>query len=469
MVFNSAAFLFAFLPLTLLLYHIVPGRGGKNALLALLSLAFYACGGVASVPVLLLTAVWSYGFGLALSRPGRARRFLRGVAVAGVLALLGVFKYLDFLLGILGLPAPENPLPLPLGISFFTFHAVSYLVDVYRDPESGEKRFDRLFLYLAFFPRLIAGPIVAWHQGRDQLTDRRETAEDTAAGLRRFVLGMGKKLLLSEGAAAVANKIYALDPAGLGTALAWLGTFAYCLQIYYDFSGYSDMAIGLGRLFGFTFPENFRYPYTAKSLTEFWRRWHMTLNRWFVDYLYIPLGGSRGGEWRSLRNRLIVFFCTGLWHGAGWTFILWGLWHGLFVSLEGLCRPRLEALEKRPVCRAALHVYTLLVVLIGFVPFRAAGMGQAWRILGEMFTLSGPSLAASVAMTTVLTPARWLCLGLGALFSLPVVPALRARLTAKAGETAVAGLESLLALCGLLLCALALAGGNFSPFIYQQF
>ena len=470
MVFNSPAFLFMFLPLTFFLYHVIPGKTGKNILLGLLSLIFYAFGGVAQLPVLVLAAVWNYLLGLLLAREGGHRALWRALAVAGDLALLGVYKYLDFLLSVFRLPALAQSLPLPLGISFFTFHAISYIVDVYRDPGCAEKRFDRFFLYIAFFPRLLAGPIVRWREGRDQLTDRETSLTDTAAGLRRFVRGMAKKLLLAESAAAVANSVYALEVGSLSTALAWLGALAYCLQIYFDFAGYSDMAIGLGTLFGFTFPENFDYPYTAKTLTEFWRRWHMTLNRWFVDYLYIPLGGSRRGIWIGLRNRMIVFFFTGLWHGAGWTFILWGLWHGLFVSLEGLARPRLDAWEKKPAGRALLHIYTLLVVLMGFVMFRAAGVGQAFAVLGRMFSFVPGTVSAALAMKTILTPARAVFMGLGVLFSLPVAPMLRTRLTAKAGDgAALEAVENLLTLAGLFLCVLAMAGGNFTPFIYQQF
>ena len=468
MIFNSPAFLFMFLPVSLILYRLIPGQRGKNALLGLLSLVFYAFGGLGQLPVLLLCAVWTYGFGLLLSRTGRRKLWL-SVSVAGVLALLGVYKYAAFGLSLLGLESAAPRFILPMGISFFTFHAVSYLADVYRDASLGEKRFDELFLYLAFFPRLLAGPILRW---RDAVGDlrRRETAwEDTAAGLRRFVLGMAKKLLLSESAAAVADAVFAFPAGQVGTAAAWLGAACYCLQIFFDFSGYSDMAIGLGKCFGFTFCENFDYPYAAASLREFWRRWHMSLNRWFTDYLYIPLGGSRRGTAMTIRNTMIVFFCTGLWHGAGWTFILWGLWHGLLVSAERLWAPGMERLGRNAAGRGLLRVYTLLSVLLGFVMFRAADVHQGFALLGRMFSFAGGSLAAAVELRRILTPTRIAFLLLGALFSAPVVPAVKKRFASFGGEAGRELAADVLALAGLCVCVLAMAGGGFAPFIYQQF
>ncbi|MBR4579120.1 MAG: MBOAT family protein [Oscillospiraceae bacterium] len=460
MAFNTAGFLFFFLPVSLILYWLTPGKNAKNGLLAALSLLFYAFGGLAQLPVLLLAAVWNYGLGLCLGPERPRRRLWLGLGVAGDLALLGVYKYLGFALSLLGLSRLYQPLGLPLGISFFTFHGISYLLDVYRGRGEPERRFDRLFLYIAFFPRLLAGPIVRWGDAREEICAREVTPEDTASGLRRFVLGLAKKLLLSESAGAVANAVFALETRELGSALAWAGALAYCLQLYFDFSGYSDMAIGLGRCFGFRFPENFRYPYAARSLGEFWRRWHMTLNRWFVDYLYIPLGGSRRGTAVTIRNTLIVFFFTGLWHGAGWTFILWGLWHGLFVSLERLGSKPLRRLDGSNPGRVLLHMYTLLVVVLGFVMFRAQSVEQGLGYLGRMFAFAPGSVLTAEA---VLTPGRLTGLCLGALFSLPALPFLRSRL--RLGEVWI----NALVLLGFLLCVLAMAGGGFSPFIYQQF
>ena len=471
MVFNSASFLFAFLPVSLILYWVLPGRETKNILLCLLSLVFYAFGGLAQLPVLLAAALWSYAFGLLLARGGKARKLWLALGAAGDLALLCVYKYLSFFLGIFAPAASFAALPLPLGISFFTFHALSYLVDSYRDPSLAEKRPDRLLLYLAFFPRLIAGPIVKWKDGRGELRERSLSAADTAAGLRRFVCGLLKKLLLAESAAALADAVYALDGAQLGTALAWLGGLCYCLQIFYDFSGYSDMAIGLGRLFGFRLPENFDYPYLSTSISEFWRRWHMSLNRWFVDYLYIPLGGSRGGRWLTVRNRLIVFAATGLWHGAGWTYILWGLWHGLLVSLEGLF-PALRESKGRPLpLRILRGLVTFLLVLVGFVMVRAGSVAQGLGMIGRLFSFTAAGTAGLAETAALLTPARILFLALGLLFCFPVVPRLRERLAARLGadSPALELIGDALALLGLLIAGLAMAGGGYAPFIYQQF
>ena len=466
MVFNSASFLFFFLPAALILYWVLPGRETKNILLLLLSLVFYAFGGLAQLPVLLAAALWSWAFGLLLARQ-RARRLWLALGVAGNLGLLCFYKYVGFFLGALALPALSSPLPLPLGISFFSFHAVSYLVDTWREPALAEKRPDRLLLYLAFFPRLLAGPIVKWKDGRCELMQRSVSAADTAAGLRRFVLGLLKKLLLAESAGAV---VAALTPHS-GAAIAWLAAVSYLLQLYFDLSGYSDMAIGLGRLFGFRFPENFDYPFVSRSFTEFWRRWHITLGRWFFDYLYVPLGGSRQGKCRAALNRMIVFAATGLWHGAGWTFLLWGLWNGLFVTLEGLF-PALKKTEGLRLPRRILqHAGTLLLMLLGFVMFRAADVREGWRMLGELFSFAAPTAEGLLALRTALSPARILWLLLAALLSVPVFPRLCRALETRLGADSAAWelVRDAAALLGLFLAVLAMAGGAYTPFIYQQF
>lgn len=468
MVFNSPAFLFMFLPAAFLLYVLIPGQRGRNILLTVLSLVFYAFGGLTQVPALLFAWLWNYAFGRLLARKGGRRKLWRALALGGNLALLGVYKYLGFLLEILGLGSLDPGLVPPMGVSFFTFHAVSYILDVYRGSAPAEKNPGRLFLYLAFFPRLLAGPIVRWRDAWPELSQRTLSPDDAAAGLRRFVRGLAKKLLLAESAAAIANGVYAMEPSSLSAGLAWLGAVSYCVQIYFDFSGYSDMAIGLGRLFGFRFPENFDYPYASLTVSEFWRRWHMTLNRWFTEYLYFPLGGSRRGDAVTVRNKLIVFFFTGLWHGAGWTFILWGLWHGLLVSLEGLGRKRLDALRKGAPGRAVLRFYTLLAVLVGFVMFRASSPSQGIAVLGRMFSFASGGIGAAVALRTLLTPARLAFLLLGALFSAPVVPALD-RIVFRDHPSRREAVQNGLALLGLVLCVMAMAGGGFSPFIYQQF
>ena len=271
---------------------------------------------------------------------GRYRRLAAGLAAGTNLALLGVFKYIDFVIGtfnsLSGADLALTGIVLPIGISFYTFQGMSYVIDVYRHPEWGTRNPGKLLLYISFFPQLIAGPIVIYHDVAGQIDRREMTPELTLSGLRRFILGLGKKMLLANSMGEIADAVFAMTAAELDFRLAWLGAVCYTLQIYFDFSGYSDMAIGLGRMFGFRFLENFNLPYASKSIKEFWRRWHISLSSWFRDYLYIPLGGNRKGAARTNLNKFIVFFATGLWHGANWTFVLWGLWHGLFSTLEGV-------------------------------------------------------------------------------------------------------------------------------------
>ena len=469
MVFSSLIFLYAFLPLSLAVYALCRSLRAKNISLLVFSLIFYAWGEPVYVLLLMAMALFDWYFALRVQRAQREEKNAKlWVALACVvnLGLIGFFKYAGMVCSIFGdVPAFVQRIALPLGISFFTFHGISYLVDVYREPSRVCRRADTLFLYLAFFPRLIAGPIVRWQDAAAQLAEHPISPEMTAAGLRRLVRGLLKKLLLAESAAAVANAVYALAPEQLGMGLAWLGAVSYCLQIFFDFSGYSDMAIGIGMLFGFEFPENFNYPYVSGSVSEFWRRWHMTLNRWFVDYLYIPLGGSRRGKWRTVRNKLIVFFCTGLWHGAGWTYILWGLWHGVLVSGEGLLKAPIERLRQKRGGRIVMHVYTLLAVILGFAMFRASSVQQGFLLIARMFSFAGAGAAGLLAAEEILTGARIAALVGGTVLSLPVVPALTRRCTGRGWEI----VWNILALLGLLAAILALSGGSFTPFIYQQF
>lgn len=473
MVFNSAIFLFVFLPAVFLLYRLMPGKGLKNGLLGAMSLVFYAFGGLRLLPLLLISVAISYGFGLLLGKDCPRRKLWCSLAVSCHLAMLGIFKYLDFAIAsfnsLLSLSLPLPGLALPVGISFFTFQAISYTVDVYRDREQCCRHFGKVLLYIAFFPRLLAGPIVRYRDAVTQLDDHPVTAESTLWGIRRFVKGMAKKILIADLTGAMVNEIFALEPELMSTPLAWLGAIGYCVQIYFDFSGYSDMAVGIGAQFGFRFPENFEHPYVSRSLSEFWRRWHMTLNRWFVDYLYIPLGGSRKGKTRTAINKLIVFFFTGLWHGAGWTFIVWGMWHGLFVSLESSAKPLLDKLEKSFGGRCILRIYTLLVVILGFVMFRATTFAQGWLVISRMFTpFSTP--AATLTLETILDPGRFFLLLLGIALSLPLRPVAERWLSASPRRAAVAEpVIHVLVLALFVVCLLCISGSGFSPFIYFQF
>ena len=334
MVFSSVIFLCLFLPIVLGGYYLLPKREAKNLWLIASSLLFYAFSGLWYVLLLLFSVFCNYLAGLFVS----GRKGVLYVAVAVNLGVLGVFKYLTFLVRTVDqLPGVAITVPsivLPVGISFFTFQGLSYVIDVYRNERLKSTRFRDVLLYIALFPQLVAGPIVRYEDVADEIKSRRHTLEQLANGLRRFIIGLSKKLLIADVCGSVVTLIYSAESSALDSRTAWLAAVCYLIQIYFDFSGYSDMAIGLGLCFGFDFKENFNYPYISASIQEFWRRWHISLSTWFREYLYIPLGGNRKGKAKTYRNKLIVFFCTGLWHGANWTFIVWGLWHGFFIVAE---------------------------------------------------------------------------------------------------------------------------------------
>ena len=472
MLFGSPVFLFCFLPLVLGLHLVLP-RGLRNPLLLAASLVFYAWGEPRFVLVMVASLVGNYALGRLVDRAvdrGGARTWL-ALAVAFNLGLLAWFKYAGFLwelaAGPLGLPAIE-PVPLPIGISFFTFQALSYVVDVHRRDAPVQRNPLDFALYVAMFPQLIAGPIVRYRDVAAQLARRTLDRAGLAEGARRFVFGLGKKLLVADLLARPADQIFALGPGELSTGTAWLGIACYTLQIYFDFSAYSDMAIGLGRMLGFRFLENFDYPYVATSITEFWRRWHISLSSWFRDYLYIPLGGNRRGALVTYRNLVTVFFLCGLWHGAAWTFVAWGLYHGLFLVLE---RAGLGAgLARLP--RPARHLYALLVVAFGWVLFRAEDFLHAARYAAALVGLRGaPGAPAALFATPLVVTA----LSVGALGSLPLWPAVarRRRALVAAGRLGLdRALEvgRTLAFLAVLAAALVqLAGGSYSPFIYFRF
>jgi len=468
LVFSSAIFLFCFLPAVFLLYRLPFGRRWQNALLACASLVFYAFGNLHYVPLFLLSVLLNYATGLLLG--GRLQRSKPLIALNIVLNLgiLCVFKYTDFLIGnanaLFGLTLKPVGLILPIGISFYTFQGLSYTIDVYRKPEEYSRSFLKLLLYISFFPQLIAGPIVRWGDIAAQIDERVCTPEKTSAGIRRFLVGLGKKLLLADTAAIAADAVFA---ASLPDArLAWLGGICYSLQIYFDFSGYSDMAIGMGRMFGFSLKENFLFPYTADSIRDFWRKWHISLSTWFREYLYIPLGGSRCSRARAALNRLIVFFCTGLWHGANWTFVLWGLGHGLLSSLEGSGIIPVERLQKSIPGRILCRVYTLLSVMLLFTLFRADTVAQGFTMIAAMFRFQalpeGALLLAklsSPAMCAVLTAALVMALS-------PLGGRIHAFLTEEREKELVPDLCCLLL---MVLSVLSLAQSGFHPFIYFQF
>ena len=453
MVFSSLTFLCLFLPLTLGLYYLCPRRG-RNAVLLAASLVFYAWGEPKYVLLMVLSIAANYGFGLLLGRGDRLRRLWLILGVAFNLAMLGLFKYADLLLrtwnGLTAGNLPLLQLALPIGISFYTFQAMSYIIDVYRGKAKAQKNPVDFGAYIAMFPQLIAGPIVRYTDVADRLRDRQVTPEAFAGGLLRFSVGLGKKVLLAN----QLGTLWALASQGSPAALlAWLGALAFTLQIYFDFSGYSDMAIGLGAMLGFSFPENFRYPYTAKSVTEFWRRWHISLSTWFREYLYIPLGGNRRGPARQLLNLGIVWALTGLWHGADWNFLLWGLYYFLLLALEKLFL--LRRLERLPAIFGRL--YTLLAVVLGWVLF-ACGTEALPGYLGALFGKNG--LAGTLDLYYLGKYACLLLLGALASTELP------RRLWDRIGPFWPRALGSL-ALLGLSLAFLI--AESYNPFLYFRF
>lgn len=381
MVFSSMIFLWMFLPAVLLLYFFAQAKF-RNVFLLAVSLIFYAWGEPKYILLMIGSIIVNWFFGMVMDEYGRKKIFLASAVILN-LAVLGYFKYFNFFIGIIGdLSGKKIEMPavtLPIGISFFTFQALSYVIDLYRNQYKAQRNIINLALYISFFPQLIAGPIVKYKDINEQLNNRSVTSEKMAEGIRRFIYGLGKKVIISNTVAQCVDKIYALDYGQLTGILAWVGAILYTLQIYYDFSGYSDMAIGLGKMFGFEFLENFQYPYLSKSIQEFWRRWHISLGTWFREYLYIPLGGNRKGTARTYANLFLVFFMTGLWHGANYTFILWGLYHGLFQIIERAGFGK--TLERH---KLAAHFYAAVVFVFGWVLFRADNLVQAGVMVKRM-------------------------------------------------------------------------------------
>ena len=471
MVFSSLVFLTIFLPVVLILHTVIPNRKIRNALLLIVSLAFYAYGEPVYVFLMIISAFFNYIFALLLNR--RSSKWIMALAVIVNLGLLGVFKYTGFLLsninGVFGLELPIPEIVLPIGISFFTFQALSYVIDVYRGDVAVQRNYWKVLLYISFFPQLIAGPIVRYKDVAYEIDNRNVDARSIAFGLRRFIVGLGKKVLIANAMGAAADYIFNHGAANLNIVAAWIGAVAYLLQIYYDFSAYSDMAIGLGKACGFRFKENFNHPYIASTIQEFWRRWHISLSSFFRDYVYIPLGGNRKGKFRTVLNRIIVFFLTGLWHGANWTFVIWGLFHGFFLLLEEY----IPIIRKLP--KLLRHIYTLLVVTIGFVIFRADTMGEAVIFISRMFT--GFDFSAEIMSFTLqaVTPFFVAMLLVGILCS-GVFHKLTCRIQSlehkqmlTTGETVLQNATFVLAALLLVWCMLRLAGGSYNPFIYFRF
>lgn len=466
MVFSSMFFLWVFLPIVLILSRIVPKKG-QNILLLIASLLFYAWGEPVYILLMVIAILGNWGLVLIMDKNPRLKGLFLFFAIAFNLGILGYFKYADFLVNVVNRMAgrqllmPQN-LALPIGISFFTFQAMSYVIDYYRGEYPAEKNFLNLALYISFFPQLIAGPIVKYRDIRLQIGSREVTGAKTAEGIRRFIYGLGKKVIIANTIGLSVDNIYNINIMYVTGPMAWFAAIGYTLQIYYDFSGYSDMAIGLGKMFGFDIPENFNYPYLSKSIREFWRRWHISLGSWFREYVYIPLGGNRRGLIFTILNTLIVFALTGLWHGADATFILWGLWHGLFMVIELLGFSRV--LKKAPVVG---WIYTFVIAMFGWILFRVVNLETTFAFLDRMFrpweyTLSLYSFWEVVGRRMMVAVIA------GIAFMGPV----QTLIQKKAPKLyALKNSPVEMALCAgiFVVCIMSLTGNTYNPFIYFRF
>ena len=457
-------FMCVFLPAVFVLHCILPGIRAKNALLLLASVIFYAYGEPVYIILLFISTLLNYFCACGIDRFQNHRKGILVLAVICNLGILIVFKYTDFILGMVnsvtGLQLPLPQIRMPIGISFFTFQAMSYVIDVYRETTRAQKNYAKVLLYISFFPQLIAGPIVKYHDVAAEIDQRTVTLDGVALGIRRFSAGLCKKVLLANTLGLVADNLFGASAGSINGAGAWLGAISYMLQIYFDFSGYSDMAIGLGWMFGFHFKENFNYPYISGTIREFWRRWHMSLSGWFLEYLYIPLGGNRKGKFRTVVNKMIVFLCTGIWHGAAINFLFWGVYHGFFLMLEEYI-PWIG--KKGSAVKSFFqHVYALLVVCIGFVFFRAETMAQGCFWVRKMFTGFGWNAGAMSFALQQMTPVFLVTLA-GALIACCPVKKL---ISEKKWYGPVAYVCSL---TGLVICILSLASGIYNPFIYFRF
>ncbi len=472
MVFSSVPFLFFLFAGILFLYWILRNHTARNIILLVASLLFYAWGEPVYILLLVFSVLFNWFLARLMAAKGNYAKGLLAVAVIFNIGLLVVYKYSGFLVetvnSLLSVQLPVPQIRLPIGISFFTFQALSYVIDVYRDRTIVQKNFFNLLLYVSFFPQLIAGPIVKYHDISMQLAQRSFDVDGFVGGMKRFLYGLGKKVLLSNTLAIVVDAAFAQSADSLSSPLAWLAALAYMLQIYYDFSGYSDMAIGLGRVFGFTFKENFNYPYAAQGIKLFWRRWHISLSTWFKEYLYIPLGGNRKGKGRALFNQCVVFLATGLWHGANFTFLLWGIFHGLLLILESSEVLPVSKLSKCPIGRALVILYTWFLVLIGFTMFRADSVSYALSYFKTMFM--GNKQAINVSVLGEITPWFIVVLILSVLFSFPILPKLRQKMCKTVNGTRICTVVSYgFSIVLLLLCMGALAADTYNPFIYFRF
>ena len=469
MIFSSVLFMFRFLPIFLLCYFVAPQKV-KNWVLFFGSLIFYAWGEPVYVVLMLFSTFSDFWHGRRIEKRKEEGKSAKGWLVSSIiinLLMLGFFKYADFAIAtvnsLFGSEIPLLNLPLPIGISFFTFQTMSYSIDVYRGDAKAQKNLLDFGVFVTMFPQLIAGPIVQYNQVDEALTNRKITLDGCAYGVRRFIIGLGKKVLLANNAGMIWTEVIGLADSDRTLVMAWVGIIAYAFQIYFDFSGYSDMAIGLGSVFGFVFPENFNYPYISKSITEFWRRWHMSLGSWFRDYVYIPLGGNRKGVKRQLLNILIVWMLTGIWHGAGWNFLLWGLWFALFLVLEKAFLGKV--LQKLPALGWA---YSMLVVLFGWVFFEIADMSTLATYFGTMFGMAGAGIVNGATMYLISN--QWMLLLVLVIGATPLVKKGWLALTKNCRDSILISIVENLVLAAILIVSIGyIVESSYNPFLYFRF
>ena len=467
MVFSSLTFLCVFLPVVFILYNILPGIKTKNALLIAASLLFYAYGEPIYVLLMLASTVMNWIFGLGCCSPKKNIKICYLlIAIISNLAFLGLFKYADmFVDSINNFSFFDIKLPgisLPLGISFYTFQALSYVIDVYRGEVKPQKNYFNVLLYISFFPQLIAGPIVKYHDIEQQITNRKANIEDISSGIVRFCVGLGKKVLIANTMGNIVDVIYSTNNNEINFVVAWIAALCYIMQIYFDFSGYSDMAIGMASMFGFHYKENFNYPYTAKTVKEFWRMWHISLSTWFKDYLYIPLGGNRKGAIRASINKIIVFFTCGLWHGANWTFVIWGLGHGLFLLMEDFV-----PIKKLP--KPITWIYTVLIVTVLFVIFRAETVDQGLFMISQMFSGFHFEEQCMQLSMQMLSPINVTTFIFACFASLKFGKIIYSWAQTSINTNVLTAIKYTLAAILLVMCILTLSGGGYNPFIYFRF
>ncbi len=471
MIFSSLIFLFIFLPIVLTIYYLSP-KNIKNSVLLMASLLFYAWGEGIYLLIMIISILFNYLFGIMIYKYNKIKKTTLIISIIFNIGMLAVFKYSGFFVynlnNLLNINIPIPNIRLPLGISFFTFQAISYVIDVYRNDTKVQKKIFDLSLYISLFPQLVAGPIVRYQTVADQITKREHSIEKFGEGVNRFIIGMFKKVIIANTLGLVADYVFLENPKEIAVMTAWLGIICYSLQIFFDFSGYSDMAIGIGKMFGFDFLENFNYPYIANSASEFWRRWHISLGSWFRDYVYIPLGGSRKGKVRTYINLAIVWFLTGFWHGASWNFIAWGMYFGILIAIE---KAFLEEKVLKKVFTPVSHIYLILVVIGGWVLFRSENIWYAYDFVKTMFGINNTPLYDASTFTYIND--NWYIIVTAMILSTPLLKNVKDKILSKndkiLNNNFVYCTKSIVLSLIVILVVMNLVNSTYNPFLYFRF